>query len=76
MAGEGVGVGGCAVDVGGGAGAEHRHAEEVESGGVGDHAAVVADAAGAVTHGDVEPGVVGPEAGRPQHRGDLSAGQV
>ena len=33
-------------------------------------------AAGAVTHGDVEPGVVGPEARCPQHRGDLPAGQV
>src|SRR5499427_7188674 len=50
VAGQGVGVGGCAVDVGGGPGAEHRHAEEVEPGGAGDHAAVVADAPRAVMH--------------------------
>ena len=31
------------------------------SAGTGDHAAVVAYLAGAVAHGDVEPGVVGPE---------------
>jgi hypothetical protein len=36
----------------------------------------VADLAGVVVHGDVQPGIVGPEAGRPQQRGDLSAGQV
>src|SRR5580658_1185388 len=76
VVGEGRGVGGRAVNVGGGAGAEDRQAEHVESGGAGDHAAVVADAAGAVTHGDVEPGVVGPEACRPQHCGDLTAGEV
>ena len=73
---EGFGVRDCAVDVGGGAGAEYRHAENVESGGAGDHPAVVADVAGVVTDGDVQPGVVGPEACRPQQRGDLSAGQV
>ena len=33
--------------------------------GDGDHAAVVADAALAVEDRDVEPGIVGPEAGRP-----------
>src|SRR5580693_4727319 len=76
VVGEGSGVGGCAVDVGGGAGAEYRQAKDVESGGGGDHAAVVADAASAVTHGHVEPGVVGPETRRPQHRGDLPAGEV
>jgi hypothetical protein len=64
------------VDVGGGAGAEHLQAEEVESGGAGDHAAVVADVAGTVKHGDVEPGVVGAEARGPQDRGDLPAGEV
>src|SRR5580693_769372 len=76
VASEGRGVGGRAVDVGGGAGAEDRQAEHVESGGFGDHAAVVADAAFAVTDGDVEPGVVGKETRGPQHRGDLAAGQV
>ena len=43
---EGFGVRDCAVDVAGGAGAEDRHAEEVEPGGAGDHPAVVADLAG------------------------------
>src|SRR5580698_5900980 len=62
---EGFGVRDCAVDVGGGAGAEYRHAEEVEPGGAGDHPAVVADLAGVVAHTDVQPGVVGPEARRP-----------
>src|SRR5438045_2445630 len=76
VVGQGCGVGSCAVDVGGGAGAEHRQAEEVESGGAGDYAAVVADVAGAVAHGDVEPGLVRAKACRPQHGGDLPAGQV
>src|SRR5580692_12950525 len=76
VASEGFGVHACAVDVGGGAGAEHRHAEEVEPVGAGDYAAVVADVAGAVADRDAEPGVVGPEACRPQHGGDLAAGQV
>lgn len=49
MVGQGSGVCGCAVDVGGGAGAEHWHAEDVEAGGAGDHAAVVADVAGRPT---------------------------
>src|SRR5579859_2542190 len=74
--GQGFGVRARAVDVGGGAGAEYRQAEDVEPGGAGDHATVVADAAGAVTHGDVQPGVVGPEAGRPQGGRDLPARQV
>src|ERR1700683_2059827 len=76
VASQGARVGGCAVDVGRGAGAEHGHAKHVEPGGAGDDAAVVADVAGPVTHGDVEPGVVGPEACRPQHGGDLPAGEV
>src|ERR1700733_16314477 len=76
VAGEGAGVGGRAVDVGGGAGPQYRHAEEIKSRGAGDDAAVVADVAGAVTDGEVEPGMVRPEAGRPEHRGDLSAGEV
>jgi len=62
VAGQGLGVGGCAVDVSGGADAEHGWAEDVESRSAGDHAAVVPDVAVAVTHGDVEPVVVGPEA--------------
>src|SRR5579859_8073837 len=65
-----------AVDVGGRAGAQHRQAQDVEPGRPGDHAAVVSDAAGAVTHRDVEPGVVGPKTCRPHYRGDLPAGQV
>jgi hypothetical protein len=76
VVGQGFGITARAVDVGGGAGAEYRQAEHIQPGSTGNHAAVVADAAGAVTHGDVEPGVVGPEAGRPQHRGDLPAGEV
>ena len=76
VVGQGLGVRGRAVDVGGGAGAEHRHAEDVESGSAGDHAAVVPRGAGAVAHGDVEPGEVGPESRRPQHRGDLPARQI
>ena len=56
MAGEGGGVGGCAVDVGGGTRAEHRHAEEVEPVGAGDYAAVMADAAGVVWYRAVAPG--------------------
>jgi len=47
VVGQGIGVGARAVNVGGGAGAEHREAEHVESGGAGGHTAVVADAAGA-----------------------------
>lgn len=39
MVGQGARVGGCAVNKGGGAGSEHRHAEHVESGGAGDYAA-------------------------------------
>src|ERR1700691_1741612 len=76
VASQGARVGGCAGDVGGGSGAEHGHAKHVESGGAGDDAAVVAEVAGPVTHGDVEPGVVGPEACRPQHRRDLSGREV
>src|SRR5579872_4423569 len=67
VAGQGLGVVGGAVDVGGGPSAEHRQAEDVESGGAGDDAAVVADAALTVADGEVEPGVVGAEAGGPQH---------
>lgn len=44
VTGQGVGVGGCAVDVGGGTGTEHRQAQDVESRGAADHSAVVADA--------------------------------
>ncbi len=73
VAGQGVGVVSCAVDVGGGPRAEHRQAEDVEAGGLGDHAAVVADAPAAVAHRDVEPGVVGPEARCPQDGSDLPA---
>src|SRR5689334_8481505 len=76
VAGQSVGVGGCAMDIGGGPGAEHRQAEDVQPGGAGDHAAVVADAPSAVMHGDVEPGLVGPETRGPQDRSDLPAGQV
>jgi hypothetical protein len=76
VVGQGFGIAARTVDVGGGAGAEYRQAEHVQPGSTGNHAAVVADAAGTVAHGDVEPGVVGPEAGRPQHRGDLPAGEV
>src|SRR6516162_7075853 len=76
VAGQGVGVGGGAVDVGGGPGAEHWQAEDVKSGDAGDHAAVVADAPGAVMRGDVEPGVVGPETRGPQDLSDLPPGQV
>ena len=65
VAGQGLGVGGCAVDIGGGAGAQDGQAEDVEAGGAGDQAAIVADVPGAVTNGDVQPGVVGPEARRP-----------
>jgi len=43
VTGQGLGVRARPVDAGGGAGAEHWHAEDVESGGAGDHAAVVAD---------------------------------
>ena len=65
VVGDGFGVGGGAVDVGGSAGAKHRHAEDVESGGAGDHAAVVFQVADVVARsGDLKPGVVGPEAGR------------
>src|SRR5215469_7597903 len=39
VAGQGFGVGVCAVNVGGGAGAEYRQAEKVEAGRAGDHAA-------------------------------------
>jgi hypothetical protein len=73
VSGQGLGVGACAVDVGGGAGAEYWHAKKVEPGGTGDYASVVTDVAGAVTHGDVEPGVVRPKSRRPQYRGDLPA---
>src|ERR1700691_5809753 len=76
VASQGARVGGCAVDVGGGSGAEHGHAKHVESGGAGDDAAVVAEAAGPVTHGDVEPGGVGPEACRTQHGVALRAREV
>jgi NAD(P)-dependent dehydrogenase (short-subunit alcohol dehydrogenase family) len=35
VSGQGLGVGACAVDVGGGAGAEYWHAKKVKSGGIG-----------------------------------------
>ena len=65
------------MDVGGAAGPEHRQAEDIEAGGAGDHAAVVRDPASpADCTGDLEPRVVGPEAGRPHHGSDLPGRQV
>src|ERR1700722_1780038 len=55
---------------------QHRQAERVQARAVGDHAAVMAQAPLAVDHGHVEPAVLGPEAGGPHDRTDLTAPQV
>lgn len=66
VVGDGAGVSARTVDVGGGPSAQHRHAEDVEPWWAGDHATAVVEAADFVTRsGDLKPGVVGPEAGRP-----------
>ena len=70
VVGEESGVVAGAVDVGRGAGAKHREPEGVEPGGIGDDAAVVAEAARAVEDREVEPRVVGPEAGGPDDGAD------
>jgi hypothetical protein len=54
---------------------QHGQPECVEPGAV-DHAAVVAKPALLIQDGYVEPPVVGLEAGRPEDRADLAAGQI
>ena len=56
MVGQGIGVGARAVNVGGGAGAEHREAEHVESGGAGGHLAGLGPLIGEVA--GVEPAAI------------------
>ena len=55
--------------------AQERHADQVQAR-AGRHAAVVDDPAPAVEHRDVEPGQVGPVAGRPDDRADRPGPEV
>src|SRR5687767_3125227 len=64
-----------AVDEGGLAAAQERQADDVESGRV-HHATVVHDAALAIEHRNVEPGIVGTISGRPDHRAYTTVVQV
>ena len=58
------------------AAAQEGHAHQVHARRVDDDAAVVADQPLAVEHRHVQPGVVGAEAGGPDDRADLAAGEV
>src|SRR5690348_1528715 len=55
---------------------QHRQSNGIHAGGVGDEATVVAQLALAVVDRNVEPAIVGAEAGGPDDRTDLAAAQV
>ncbi len=64
-----------AVEEDGFAAAQEWHAHQVHAGRV-DDAAVVTDLALAIEHRHIEPRIVGAEAGRPDDRPDVSAGEI
>ena len=64
------------VDEGGLASAEDRQTQCVQPGRIADDSAVVAQLSLVVDDGDVKPAVVGTESRCPDHRANLSAGEI